>query len=570
VATATRDDRLEALVEAGITIASGLDLATTLTRLVELGRDLTGARYAALGVLDDAGERIQEFITSGIDGADRERIGHPPVGRGLLGALITDARPLRLPDLRADARSVGFPPHHPPMTSFLGVPVKAGDTVFGNLYLTDKQGGDFTQEDEQLIVTLAAQGAVAIENARLYARATSQKEALARAVGELSSIHEIAEAILAGEPRDAILLLVAESARAHTRSDVVAVALPTTDGAALEYVASSGADWRGISVPLERSKLGAAFRSEETVRVDDLRADPDAYGPAVEAIGMRGQIIVPLRFRGESVGVISAGSYDPELRYGDPDARLLEAFAVRAVLAIEIERVIAIERDRAGAERRLAAAELRESARRETLRRVVDAQEQERRRIALELHDETGQALASVLMGLGLVEKSDDPRAAQDLLADLRETVTNAIQELRALAVELRPKALDDFGLRPALERLAETFSRRTGIRVDVHLAGVDGRLPDPVETTVYRVVQEALTNVAKHSGASHASVLVRASGDAVALLVEDDGAGFDPSAQSEGLGLHSMRERAELLSGSFRAESTPESGTTIAIHLPL
>jgi signal transduction histidine kinase len=229
--------------------------------------------------------------------------------------------------------------------------------------------------------------------------------------------------------------------------------------------------------------------------------------------------------------------------------------------------VLSAERERLEAEARLRASELREAGRRETLRRVVDAQEHERRRIARELHDETGQALTSVLLGLRLIEEvSPDVRAA---VAGLRETITAAIQELRSLAVELRPKALDDFGLGAAIERLADTYSRRTGIAVDVHVAGLE-RLPEDVETALYRIVQEGLTNVAKHAGATTASVVVHRRPRSVTTVIEDDGGGFEPGSVTQGLGLTSMRERAELVSGTVRVESRPGGGTTIAVEVPL
>jgi two-component system sensor histidine kinase UhpB len=199
---------------------------------------------------------------------------------------------------------------------------------------------------------------------------------------------------------------------------------------------------------------------------------------------------------------------------------------------------------------------------------VVDAQEHERRRIARELHDETGQALTSVLLGLRLIEQLSPEVAAA--VSDLRETITSAIQELRALAVELRPKALDDFGLGAAIERLADTYSRRTGIAIDVHVTGVTERLPEDVETALYRIVQESLTNVAKHAGAASASVTVHRGPHSVAAVVEDDGTGFDPATITPGLGLASMLERAELVSGTVRVESRPDGGTTIAAEVPL
>jgi signal transduction histidine kinase len=574
-ASPSTDERLAALVEAGTVVASGLHLDAVLERLLDLARALTGARYAAVGVLDPPGVRIERFVTVGVSAEERAAIGDPPIGRGILGALITDPRPLRLADLSRDPRAAGFPPSHPQMRSFLGVPVVAGEAVFGNLYLTDKAGGEFTAEDERLIVTLAAHAGVAVQNARLYEQVRERAEELEDAVRELSSIHDIADAVLAGGPRDETLRLVCERARDALRCRLVYIALPRPERGELEVVAASGVGAErivGLDWPTGASKVGTAMRARRSVLVDDLRADPDAHQPTVERLGIRGQAIAPLLHRGEAIGAITAGDDGGDGDGGvltEDDLRILETYATRAVLALVIARVLDAERERLAAEGRLRAAELRAAERRETLRRVVDAQEHERRRIARELHDETGQALTSVLLGLRLIEEETSP-AVRTAVSELRETITGAIQELRALAVELRPKALDDFGLEAAIERLADTYSRRTGIAIDIHVAGLDARLPGDVETALYRIVQESLTNVAKHAGAATASVTVHRLPGSVTAVVEDDGHGFDPTVITPGLGLGSMLERAELVSGTVKIESRPDGGTTIAVEVPL
>jgi signal transduction histidine kinase len=567
----TAETRLAALIEAGTVVASGLDLDSILARLLDLARSLTGARYAAVGVLNAGGTRIERFVTTGVSAAERAAIGDPPVGLGILGVLITDPRPLRLTDLGADPRAAGFPPAHPPMRSFLGVPVVAGEAVFGNLYLTDKAGGDFTADDERVIVSLAAQAGVAVQNARLYRQARDRARDLEEAVRELSSIHDIADAVLAGDPRDDTLRLVAERALRALECSQVYIALPDASGTALEVVAAAGAGadrLAGHELPLGASKIGTAMRARRSVVVEDLTTDPDAHQPTVALLGVRSQVIVPLVHRSQALGAITAGDVREGRALTDDDRRILETYATRAVLAIVIARVLSAERERLEAEGRLCASEQREADRRETLRRVVDAQEHERRRIARELHDETGQALTSVLLGLRLIE--EETPGVRAAVSELRETIASAIQELRALAVELRPKALDDFGLGAAIERLADTYSRRTGIAIDVHVAGLSERLPEAVETALYRIIQESLTNVAKHAGAATASVTVHRLRDAVTIVVEDDGAGFDTGVASPGLGLTSMRERAELVSGTVRIESRPGGGTTIAVEVPL
>ena len=566
------DDRLRALLDAGVAIAGGLELDQILPRLVQSACDLTGARYGAIGVLDESGNRLAQFITAGLGDAEREAIGDLPTGRGILGVLITDARPLRLSDLGTDPRSVGFPPNHPPMRNFLGVPVIAGGSVFGNLYLTEKRGGDFTEDDEAVAIMLAAQAGAAIQNARLFAEAREHAEALERAWTEVSSVDELLGAILSGGARDDVLQLLAEQAVRAVPAAVIGIALPEDNRTMLRYAAAAGergARLRQHTVPVGGSKVGAALLARRVVKVDDLESDPDAYAPTGRIAGVRSLLIVPIVRRFEAVGVIVAGDREGATVLGGEDERLLQAYAARTVIALELAQALSTERDRADAVERLVASEIRDASRRETLRRVVEAQERERRRLAIELHDETGQSLAAVLMGLRRLEESDDPAAVRSTVEELRATVVNAVQELRALAVELRPKALDDFGLAPALERLVDTYSRRTGLEVDSHLAGLEPRLAEPVESALYRIAQEALTNIAKHAGASAVSIVTRRDGERLTMIVEDNGTGFDETTPAQGLGLVSMRERAELLGGSLRVESSTDHGTTLVVEVP-
>jgi signal transduction histidine kinase len=572
VSATAPDDRLQALLDAGVAIAGGIELEQILPRLVQSACDLTGARYGALGVLDESGNRLDQFITTGLSDEVRAAIGDLPTGRGILGVLITDARPLRLSDIHSDPRSVGFPPNHPPMRSFLGVPVIAGGSVFGNLYLTEKRDGDFTEADEGVAIMLAAQAGVAIQNARLFAEARSHADALERAWTELSSVDELLGAILSGGARDEVLQLLAEQAVRVIPSAVIGIALPEDDRTVLRYVAAAGERGdrlRGHTVPVGGSKVGAALLARRVVKVEDLDADPDAYAPTGRIAGVRSLLIVPIVRRFEAVGVIVAGDRLTNDALLGEDERLLQAYATRTVLVLELAQALSAERDRADAVERLVASEIRDASRRETLRRVVEAQERERRRLAIELHDETGQSLAAVLMGLRRLEEAGDLAAVRTTVAELRETVVNAVQELRALAVELRPKALDDFGLAPALDRLIDTYSRRTGLEVESHLAGLEPRLSEPVESALYRIAQEALTNIAKHAGASAVSIVTRRDGERLTMIVEDNGTGFDAAAPAEGLGLVSMRERAELLGGSLRVESTTEHGTTLVVEVP-
>jgi signal transduction histidine kinase len=565
--------RLDLLLDAGITIASGLDLEVVLSKLVEFACDLTEARYGALGVIDRSGQKLDRFITHGLNRAARDAIGSEPVGRGILGVLISDARPLLLDDLGADPRSSGFPPNHPPMTSFLGVPVVAGGRVFGNLYLTEKASGAFTEEDARRTRTLAAQAGVAIENAHLYTDVREHAAALERAVSELSSVQAINEAILSDQPQSRVLELICERARASVEARTVMIALTDASGKTLRIEASSGdgsAALDGLEIPLGDSTSAMALRARRAVRIANVQIDPQFDREIVVATDATAAMIVPLVHREHADVVLIAIDSRGDPAFTLEDEQVMGLFAARATLALGMARSLRVERERAEAEALLLAHSEREFARQAMLGRVVEAQEAERRRIARELHDDTGQSLVSVLMGLRLAEGSDDPVETRRMLAELRETITNSIRDLRALAVELRPTALDDFGLEPALERLTDTFARRTALTIELQTLGLEVRLPPAVETALYRIVQESLTNIAKHAGAGIVSVVAQCHTDRAVVIVEDDGRGFDTGASAGGLGLISMRERAELVGGTLRLESSPGAGTTIAVEVPL
>jgi signal transduction histidine kinase len=535
--------RMRRLLEVGIMLSSELSLDALLQRLVEFAAELTGAGYAALGVLDPAGTHLERFITTGMDDELRAAIGDLPTGRGILGVLIRDAAPLRLHDLGDDPRSVGFPPHHPPMQTFLGVPVALRGVAYGNLYLTEKENGeDFSDEDEELVTLLAAQAAVAIENARLY-------EAATRWSSQLESLNEVADALVTEFDLGRLLQLVADRLHGLLGAKAVTIALPFGDHARIEASAGEDAEeFVGMEIP-PRSKTMRVLERRRSERVDSALDDPEIDPVSLRRLHYRTALYVPLLLRGEAIGVIVARdklALDP--RFTDADLRLAEVFAQRASVAVELSRLV----------------------QRDTLARVVSAQEAERRRLARELHDETGQALTSILLGLRSVEeaRSDDERKAS--VEELRGLVRSTLQDVRQLAVELRPTALDDFGLEPALERLTSTFAESTGIAVDL-AATLQGRLPADVETALYRIVQEALTNVVKHARASRVSILLTRKSSSVSAVIEDDGVGFDlASARADGLGLVGMRERIGLLGGRLLIESEPDAGTTFIAEVPL
>jgi signal transduction histidine kinase len=538
---------LRAVLDASIVVTSELSIEAVLQRIVEAAAELTRARYAALGVIDQSGTGLENFVTTGLDEETIRRIGDLPRGRGILGVLIRDAKPLRLAELGADARSVGFPPHHPPMKSFLGVPILLRGVAYGNLYFTEKANGEeFTEQDEELVQLLAAQAAVAIENARLYESATRWGE-------ELRSLAEVGNALATEIELPKLLDLIVTRLRELIDARLVFIAMPQPGGVTLvQTVAGDDAEkYVGMTLDPTKSKTARVLERRRSERVDSLIEDPEVEQQVARYMGARTGLFVPLVVRDRPIGVIVAqDKQQPDPRFTDGDVRIAEAFAERAAIAIDLSERVAVD----------------------ALRQVVEGQELERKRLARELHDETGQALTSILLGLRSIEDAtrDDPQVRESVLS-LRELVVATLHDVRRLAVELRPKALDDFGLVPALERLAETFAEQTEVEVHVQAALGERRLDPEIETALYRIVQEALTNVVKHAQAHTISVVLTKRGGSVTALIEDDGQGFDPSQGSgDGLGLLGMRERIALLRGRVAVESSKGSGTTVVVEVPV
>ncbi len=328
------------------------------------------------------------------------------------------------------------------------------------------------------------------------------------------------------------------------------VNLPNPDGT-LRIAAADGEqadDLLGATVAA-RSKSASVLASRHGQRVDAVMDDPDVDQAAARLIGARTGLYVPLVARDRAIGVIDAhDKLGDDLRFTDDDMRLAESFASRAAVAVDLSERVA----------------------RDSLRGIVEAQELERRRLARELHDETGQALTSILLGLRAMEDAKTDAQVRAAAAELRELVVRTLQDVRQLAVELRPTALDDFGLVAALERLVETWTEQTRIRVELQ-ASLPGRLPSAIETAFYRIVQEALTNIVKHARASRVSIVLSERERAVKVVIEDDGVGFAPRARERhGLGLVGMRERVALIGGRLHIESREGAGTTLLVEVPL
>ena len=536
--------RLRVLVNAGISLSSELSLDALLQRIIETAAEITDARYAALGVIDRTGQALERFLTTGIDADAHAAIGDLPHGRGILGVLIRDAQPLRLHDIADDPRSVGFPNNHPPMQSFLGVPIVLRGVAYGNLYLTEKAGGeDFSDEDLELAQLLAAQAAVAIENARLYENST-------RWLRQFESLNEVGTALASELELEPLLSLVARRLQELVDAKLVLIALP--EGDMLRVAAAEGDSAfgvAGIGLALGGSKAGRVLERGRSERIDSLLDDPEVDQQVARRMGVHSGLYVPLVVRGRPIGIVIAHDKKGATpAFSEDDLRLAEALGSRAAIAVDHS----------------------ERFSRDSVRRVVEAQELERARLARELHDETGQALTSILLGLKPLEQTAESAEARAALGSVRELVIATLQDVRRLAVELRPSALDDFGLVAAVERLTDTFREKSGLHVDLETQLGEERLPSEAETTLYRVIQEALTNVVKHSAASRVSILLRRKNGAVVAVVEDDGTGFDPGeTRADAIGLAGMSERVSLAGGRLQVESSPGSGTTVVAEVP-
>jgi signal transduction histidine kinase len=543
------------LLSVARSVIEQLDLEVVLERVLHSARDLTGARYAALGVLDESRGELARFLTVGIDEETRRAIGPLPTGRGVLGELIRNPEALRIADVGSHRHSYGFPVGHPPMRSFLGVPIVVDDQPFGNLYLTEKHGAsEFSEDDDQLVKLLAGFAGVAIGHARQFGSSETQRIDLQRTVAALDATMQITRALGGQTDLASILELVAKRGRALVSARTLVIELLRGDE--MELAAGAGelpADLLGQRVQVENTVASAALRARQSQRLSDQlnRARFDQHG--IGYLGMHAQdgLIVPLVFRDRAYGVLVAVDHLGEGEFTAEHQALLEAFATSAATAVATAQSVADERQR----QRVAAAE------------------SERGRWARELHDETLQALGNLRLILSGAKRSGSADTMAAVIGQAIEQLEVDITTLRGLIVELRPAALDQLGVEPAVLALVDRF-RNSGLDVDaqVDLAYEHGgeRFVLELETGVYRIIQEALTNAAKHAGASHVVVELLEHDGSVSVKVSDDGPGFDAEVSAGGFGLPGMRERAELLGGDLTIKSAPGQGTTISASFPV
>jgi len=545
------EERLRRLIDVGRSLLSQLDPEAVLDQVLETAREITGARYAALGILDGDRRELKRFITRGMDAETHRSIGDLPRGRGILGVLIDSPQPLRMPAVGEHPKSYGFPPGHPPMSSFLGVPILVRGQVWGNLYLTEKDGGEvFDAVDEESVVILAAWAAIAIDNARLYEAVGARRDELEQSTRRLEASHTIAVALGAEMELDQVLELIAKRGRALVEARSLVILL--REGDDLVVAASAGVTQRatGVRVPISASTSGQVLQSGGLQRISDVGAYLRISAAQLGVIDAKTALLAPLVYRGRGLGVLAAFDRGAEAAgFTLEDETTLLAFAASAATAVALAQTVQQER----------------------LRHSIDAAEAERRRWARELHDETLQGLGGLRVILSSALRRVEGEDAAELLREGVGQVEREIENLRAIITDLRPAALDELGLAAAIEALVTRLSAVEGLVIDcaVQLPGERTRVAQALETTVYRLVQEALTNVAKHADAEHVRVVVGSSGGRLEIEVSDDGKGFDRGANVSGFGLVGMRERVELSGGQLTITPSAQ-GTTVRAVIPL
>ncbi len=545
--------RIRQLLDVGRTLTTELDQAVVLDLVLETAREITGARYAALGILNEQHTELEQFLTLGVDEKTQRAIGHLPRGRGVLGVLIEDPQPLRLRDVGQHPSSYGFPAGHPVMRGFLGVPVVIRGQAWGNLYLTEKADGEFSEADEEAAVVLAEWAAIAIGNAKLYETSERRRKDIEKAFRGLEATRDVAVAIGGEIALEHVLELIVKRGRALVSARSLVIMLRDEEELVVHASAGHAEEVRGARLAISESTSGQVLESRRPERISDvaarLRIAPREFGVADPQTAL----LVPMVYRGEAVGILAAFDRGQDGdAFTEDDEQMLRTFAASAATAVAMAQSVQADR----------------------LRSSIASAEAERGRWARELHDETLQGLGALQVLLSSALRRGDPERGEQAMREAVEHIEREIGNLRAIITELRPAALDELGLRTALEALLDRHREQSVFQLESELTLPDpsageARLDAEIESTVYRLVQEALTNVVKHAGASNVRVHVGGAFDGgLEIEVQDDGGGFDPDGADQGFGLAGMRERLTLAGGRLDI-SSDEHGTLVRACLP-
>ena len=545
------EDRLAALHRVSLELVSDLSQDTVLERIVEMAREQAGARYAALGVVDDAGDLVR-FIPVGMSPIEIAQMPHPPVGKGLLGVIRTERRTIRLPEISADPRSVGYPPNHPKMHSFLGVPIFSGDKMLGQLYLTNKQDYyEFTEQDERVIETLAAYAAIAITNSRLYSEIVNQDKELTERNDDLALINDVAVTLAGSLDVNEILDRTLDRVMAYLGVEAGEIFLREEDENELHLVVHRGTFKESFSYR-DSFKLGEGFigqvaLSGKPMVSNNPREEMRYLRSAVLEAGFSCIACIPLTASGEVVGVMGVASRR-ERPITDRELNLLTAIGSWTAIATENAR---LHRQA----RRLAILE-------------------ERDRIGMDLHDGIIQSIYGVGLALenARMEVNEDPSQANLRIEQSIEALNATIRDIRAYILDLRPRQFHGDDLKQGLQQLVDEFQANSDTRASL-IGPEDGLVDFPAAnaTTLFHICQEALANVAKHAHAKHVDIHLWTTRERVLLEISDNGAGFDITKMSVtlGHGLSNMHMRARKVGGDVEITSYPTEGTTILAWVP-
>ncbi len=522
--------RLRGLLAANTAIIGNLALPVVLRRIVEVACDLVNARYGALGVLAPVGG-LEEFIHVGMDDDAVERIGHLPAGKGLLGALIDDPQPIRLRNIGDDPRSVGFPANHPPMASFLGVPIRVRDEVFGNLYLSESASGRFSEDDERVVIALAATAGVVIENARLFEQSKRRQDWLQASM-------QIQQRLMAPGGEDP-LKLIARQARLLAEADLVSVVLPAVDPEVLHVAVASGArseDIVGYTYPREDSMVGLALQTGQPVMLGDAATEDRQVVHLSRVLEVGPTMVVPLIGAEGTRGALTVARQRGRRRFDDADLDMALAFANHAAVALELadarhdqERVLLLE---------------------------------DRDRIARDLHDHVIQRLFAAgmtLQGAAGLREAERTARIDRVVTDIDDVIAQIRTSIFGLrgSVAQRPNAP-----RARLLEVVGEARRVLGFEPRVRFGGpVDTMVGPDLADDLVAVAREALSNAARHAQATTVELSVTVAADALSLEVVDDGVGLGEITRRSGL--DNMRVRAEQYGGTLEVGPAPAEHTT-------